>query len=324
MIDERGRKIDYIRISLTDRCNLRCRYCMPSGGVEALAHDKIIRFEELLRLCGIFSQLGINKFKISGGEPLVRKGACGFIGELKSLPGVEQVTLTTNGQLLDKYLPELRQAQVDGINISMDTLNAEKYRYITRGGCLDTALAAIDNAYRAGFCPVKINCVAMKGFNDDEFAELARISRDRKISLRFIEIMPIGLGSCFAGISSDNILDTLTDIYGKPKQLRDKLGNGPARYYLFPDFASPIGIIDAVSHGFCLECNRVRLTADGHLKLCLNFDLGCDLLTPMRHGWGDEDLKKLIYDTVRKKPESHSFGKEKEHTEIKNMNQIGG
>ena len=324
MIDGLGRNIDYIRISLTDRCNLRCVYCMPENGVEPISHENVMRFEELLRLCGIFADLGISKLKISGGEPLVRRGVDDFIYKAKRLPGIDQVTLTTNGQLLPKYLPRLKEAGVDAINISIDTLDAERYHMITRCGDLQGALAAIDAAYAADFCPVKINCVAMKGVNENELVELAAMAKVRNIIVRFIEVMPIGLGRQFSGISSDDILTKLTAEFGVPTVPTNSYGNGPAHYYLFPEFAAPVGIIDAVSHRFCDKCNRVRLTADGHLKLCLNFDIGCDLLTPLRKGAADQQIRDIIVEAIKNKPANHSFGSVEDHTEMKNMNQIGG
>ncbi|MBQ1501656.1 MAG: GTP 3',8-cyclase MoaA [Firmicutes bacterium] len=324
MIDGLGRKIDYIRISLTDRCNFRCIYCMPEAGVEPMPHERIMRFEELLRVCEIMGRLGINKLKLSGGEPLVRRGVDDFVAAAKRLPHIEQVTLTTNGQLLPAYLPRFREAGVDGLNISIDTLDPQLYRRITRRGELQPALDALTAAYEADFCPVKVNCVAMKGINEQELPRIAAISRDRQISVRFIEMMPIGLGRKFAGVSGDDILAALTDAFGSPRKAKGRYGNGPAHYYDFPGFAAPVGIIDAVSHRFCGSCNRVRLTADGHLKLCLNYDIGCDLLTPLREGAGDEDLAELIRGAVARKPANHLFGVTEQHTETKNMNQIGG
>jgi cyclic pyranopterin phosphate synthase len=325
MIDSIGRNIEYLRISITDRCNLRCIYCMPSCGVEQLSHQQVLRFEELLRIARIMAELGIKKLKISGGEPLVRKGASQLIAELKQLPGIEQVTLTSNGVLLRRELPALRAAGLDAINISLDTLDADKYQRITRQGSLEAVLSGLDAAYEAGIRPLKINTVIMRGINDDEIEALAGIAKERQISVRFIELMPIGLGQGFTPVKGEEVLQRLSAAYGKPVSFSGKIGNGPAVYYSFPGFAGKIGLIDAVSHGFCSACNRVRLTSDGWLKLCLHFDLGCDLLTPMRAGATDEEIKKLIVDTIVKKPVEHHFrDQDSEHIESKNMNSIGG
>ena len=327
MIDRFGRTIDYVRLSVTDRCNLRCLYCMPECGVEHLEHAQIMRFEEMLRLCRILAELGVSKFKVSGGEPLVRRGVCGFIGDLKQLPGVEQVTLTTNGVLLRQNLAELKQVGVDGINISLDTLNEFTFRELTRNGDIDSVLDGLQAALAARICPIKINALLLKGKNDGELETLAALSRDMDVSVRFIELMPIGLGTVYEPVSGEEVLRRLTEAYGRPEEYDRPMGNGPARYYTFPGFKGKIGLINAISHAFCSSCNRVRLTSDGWLKLCLQYDIGADLLTPLRQGASDSELKDLIGETVDKKPEKHGFDREKgqiDNREIKNMNSIGG
>ncbi|MBR5430403.1 MAG: GTP 3',8-cyclase MoaA [Firmicutes bacterium] len=327
MIDKFGRTIDYVRLSVTDRCNLRCLYCMPECGVEQLSHTQIMRFEEMLRLCRVLSGLGVVKFKVSGGEPLVRRGVCDFIRDLKQLPGVEQVTLTTNGVLLRQHLAELKQAGVDGINISLDTLNEFTYRELTRQGDIDSVLEGLQAAQAARICPLKLNVVLLKGKNDQELETLAALARDMELSVRFIELMPIGLGTVYEPVTGEEALARLTKAYGRPEQFDKPLGNGPAVYYSFPGFKGKIGLINAVSHAFCSSCNRVRLTSDGVLKLCLQYDIGADLLTPLRQGASDAELQRLIRQAVAQKPEKHVFDRESgqiDNREIKNMNAIGG
>lgn len=327
MKDGFGRTIDYVRLSVTDRCNLRCLYCMPECGVEQLSHTQVIRFEELLRLCRVLAGLGVRKFKVSGGEPLVRRGVCDFIRDLKQLSGVEQVTLTTNGVLLRQNLAQLKKAGIDGINISLDTLNEYTYRELTRQGDIDGVLEGLQAALAAGIRPLKINTVLLKGKNDGELETLAALARDMDISVRFIELMPIGLGTVYQPVSGEEVLARLTAAYGRPGEYPHPLGNGPASYYTFPGFKGQIGLINAVSHSFCASCNRVRLTSDGWLKLCLQYDIGADLLTPLRRGASDEELRQLVLEAVAQKPEKHVFDRESgqvDNREVKNMNSIGG
>lgn len=327
MIDSFGRNIDYVRLSVTDRCNLRCLYCMPEAGVEQLSHLQIMRFEEMLRLCRILSGMGVKKFKVSGGEPLVRRGVCDFIADLKRLPGVEQVTLTTNGILLRENLEQLKKAGIDGINISLDTLNEFTFRELTRNGDIDSVLDGLQAALAAKICPIKINALLLKGKNDNELENLAALSRDMEVSVRFIELMPIGLGTVYEPVSGEEVLRRLTAAYGEPEEYDRPMGNGPAKYYSFPGFKGKIGLIDAISHSFCSSCNRVRMTSDGWLKLCLQYDIGVDLLTPLRQGASDAELRELVSQAIAKKPEKHGFDKERgqiDNREIKNMNSIGG
>ena len=327
MIDSFGRTIDYVRLSVTDRCNLRCLYCMPECGVENLEHTQIMRFEEMLRLCRILSGLGVSKFKVSGGEPLVRRGVCDFISDLKQVPGVEQVTLTTNGVLLRQNLAQLKEAGIDGINISLDTLNEFIFRELTRNGDIDAVLEGLQAALAARICPIKINALLLKGKNDGELETLAALARDMDVSVRFIELMSIGLGTVYEPVSGEEVLQRLTAAYGRPEEYDRPMGNGPARYYTFPGFKGKIGLINAISHAFCKTCNRVRLTSDGWLKLCLQYDIGVDLLTPLRQGASDREIEQLVRQAIAQKPEKHVFDMEKgqiDNREIKNMNSIGG
>ena len=325
MLDKLNRKIDYLRISVIDRCNLRCVYCMPEEGLESIPHEEILTYEEILRICETVSQLGIKKIKITGGEPLVRKDIVNLIRDIKNLDKIEQVTLTTNGILLYGMLDDLYDAGIDAINISLDTLKEDNFKQITRRDGLEKVLMAIDKAYNLGI-RVKINCLAIRDFNINELADIANFAKDREIDVRFIELMPIGFGKKYTQIDNDEILSILESNFGTFEPVTEKRGNGPAKYYKNKDMKGCIGFISAISHEFCESCNRIRLTSNGFLKLCLHYNKGIDLKAPIRSGISDEDLKVLIHDTIWNKPLSHKFG----HTngekdiEVKNMVQIGG
>ena len=325
MLDKLNRKIDYLRISVIDRCNLRCVYCMPEEGVESIPHEEILTYDEILRICETVSQLGIKKIKITGGEPLVRKDIVNLIRDIKNLDKIEQVTLTTNGILLYNMLDDLYDAGIDAINISLDTLKKDNFKQITRRDGLEKVLMAIDKAYNLGI-RVKINCLAIRDFNINELADIANFAKDREIDVRFIELMPIGFGKKYTQIDNDEILSILESNFGTFEPVTEKRGNGPAKYYKNKDMKGCIGFISAISHEFCESCNRIRLTSNGFLKLCLHYNKGIDLKAPIRSGISDEDLKILIHDTIWNKPLSHKFG----HTngekdiEVKNMVQIGG
>lgn len=325
MRDGFGRTIEYLRVSITDRCNLRCVYCMPEEGVASFEHAQLATYEELLRIIGVMSGLGIKYLKVSGGEPLVRKGVPDFLARSKKIEGISQVTLTTNGTLLPQALPGLIGAGIDGINISLDTLRPDRYAVLTRWGELSQALAGIDAAYEGGVRPLKINTVLLNGVNDDELVPLAALAKNRELSVRFIELMPIGLGMNFRPVSGKRVLEMLTAAYGTPALTGIKLGNGPAVYYRFPGFVGSVGLIEALTHTFCSGCNRMRLTSNGRLRLCLQYEGGCDLLSPLRAGCSDDDLRALIQDAVSKKPAGHHFlDAGAEQFQAGNMNEIGG
>ena len=325
MLDKLNRKIDYLRISVIDRCNLRCVYCMPEEGIESIPHDEILTYDEILRICEIVSELGIRKIKITGGEPLVRKDIVNLIRDIKNIDKIEQVTLTTNGILLHEMLDDLYDAGIDAINISLDTLNKDNFKKITRRDGLEKVLMSIDKAYDLGI-RVKINCLAIRDFNLRELVEIASFAKDREIDVRFIELMPIGFGKKYTQIDNDEILSILESRFGTFEIVTEKRGNGPAKYYRNQNMKGCIGFISAISHEFCESCNRIRLTSSGFLKLCLHYNKGIDLKEPIRNGISDEDLKKLINDTIWNKPISHKFGhaSEAQDIELKNMVQIGG
>ncbi|MDO4976936.1 MAG: GTP 3',8-cyclase MoaA [Eubacteriales bacterium] len=321
MYDHFQRKIDYMRISITDRCNLRCRYCMPDD-INLLPMDEILRYEEILDVCRQVVELGIVKFKITGGEPLVRRGCTDLIRQIKQLPGVEQVTLTTNGIRLKECLPQLKEAKLDGINISLDTLKRERFQAITRFDQLDQVLDGIYAAVEEGF-RVKINCVLQKGSNDDEWLDLLALAKDMPLDVRFIELMPIGDGKTQEMVSNITLIEALQEIY--PDMVRDECihGNGPAIYYQIPGFLGSVGFISAIHGKFCSSCNRIRMTATGDIKPCLCFDTKVSVKDAVRKG--DLSLvKNLLEKAILDKPKMHCFEEIAEITEIKRMVQIGG
>ena len=325
MKDQYGRTIDYIRISVTDRCNLRCVYCMPEEGVEQVAHEEILTYQEIVRIARLCARMGISKVKLTGGEPLVRKGLYSLVRDLKRCEGIEQVTLTTNGVELKSQMEELAKAGLDAVNISLDTLDAGMYASVTRRDMLDQALEGLKEALRYPQVKVKINCVPMRNVNEGQWTTLAGLSRDLPVDVRFIEMMPIGLGKEFQGRRQDDSLAALRKDYGQETLFYGKCGNGPSIYVKFPGFKGRIGFISAISHKFCGECNRIRLTSEGFLKPCLQYENGTDIKGPLRRGQSDEELAMLIEDAIYRKPRSHHFEQaEGEGFEQRQMSKIGG
>ena len=322
MIDGQGRSIDYIRLSITDRCSLRCAYCMPEQGVAWLPHERILRYEELLRLCRIFVSLGIVKFKITGGEPLVRRGAADFIRALNQIDGVESVTLTTNGTELKALLPALLDAGIDGLNLSLDTLDRARFHSITRRDCLGQVLEGLNAALAVPGLNLKINCVAMPDARDDWIA-LAFLAKNAPIAVRFIELMPIGMGQNGAFCTEGEVSAVLQAAFGALTPDDTPRGNGPARYYALPDFAGRIGFISPMSHAFCEQCSRVRLTASGYLKTCLQYETGADLAALLSES--DETIRAAVVEAIGRKPASHQFRSAAvKNAETHIMSQIGG
>ena len=325
MIDRCARTIDYIRISVTDRCNLRCVYCMPEDGVQWVPHSAVLSYEEILRLCRVFAGLGLSKIKLTGGEPLVRRGMDRLIADIKAIPGIRCVTLTTNGVLLAQQLPGLVSAGLDGVNISLDTLNREQFRAITRRDDLDRVLAGLNAALDCPGLNVKINCLPM-GHNDDQLVPLVELARERPLSVRFIEVMPIGLGKDLTYRSEDEVRAMLEARFGPMEPFHGRLGNGPCHYFSLPGFAGKVGFISALSHQFCSECNRVRLTSEGFLKTCLQYELGVDLKALMQDGRDDAFLAEAVRQAIYNKPLQHHFADTsgQEALEHHGMSQIGG
>lgn len=325
MLDLYDRNIDYLRISITDKCNFRCKYCMPEDRVNSLINKEILTFDEIIKICKSASQLGIQNIKITGGEPLLRDDVTDLIKSIKELPLVKNVTLTTNGAFLYDKIHELQNSGIDSINISLDTLIKEKFNDITRRNKFDEVIKGIKEAIKIGI-KIKINCVPIKNFNSDEIVNIALISKDKNIDVRFIEMMPIGLGESFRGISNIDILDILEKEYGKFMGVESNIGNGPALYYKNEQFKGHIGFISAVSNEFCENCNRIRITADGLLKPCLCYGTGIDLKGLIRNGVNEEELTNAIKIGILSKPQKHEFNEEKKsgNIEIKKMSQIGG
>lgn len=318
-MQSQGREITYLRLSITDKCNLRCRYCMPDEGMPQVPHDNLLRVEEIYRVLALFAQSGIEKLRITGGEPTVSKMLLPLLDNIKPL-GFKDVSLTTNGLLLDKLASVLYENGVKRINISLDTLNPQRFTDITRGGDLNKVLKGIDTALATGFNPIKINTVAVKGFNDDEFIQLALLSKDRLLHVRFIELMPIGTNGYWSEknfITGSDIMKILEPLgVLKPAKL---YGNGPAKVYRIPGFTGTVGFIPAISNHFCADCNRLRLTSDGKLYPCLHHSEYFDFFPLLRNNAPDEEILALIMKAVAEKPLRHDYG-----SQTRNMGTIGG
>ncbi len=306
MKDQYQREVDYIRISVTDRCNYRCQYCLPREGAESAERSEVMTYDEIMRLVKAAAGAGITKVKITGGEPLVRKGVCGLIQNLRRIPGIESVTMTTNGALLRRFLPELAASGVSGVNISLDTMDKEKYHRLTRRGDFSEVWEGIRKTIIAGI-PVKVNCVPIVGINEDEIIDIASLAWKYPITVRFIEIMPIGLGKEYTPVTQDEIKKILEAQFGYMEPVKEILGNGPAIYYQLPEFREKIGFISALSRKFCRSCNRIRVQADGTLKLCLNYEGHINFRDEMRNGIDDGELQQLLKDCIYMKPKCHNF-----------------
>lgn len=307
LFDAHRRTIDYIRISLTDRCNFRCLYCMPPEGEDLVPHAEILTYEELLRLVRIFTGMGLSSYKITGGEPLCRKGAVDFIQALKATPGVRQVTLTSNGAFLAPHIERLAAIGIDGINISLDTLRPELYRRITRSRqSPEPVLHSLELAKKLGV-RIKINVVPLKGWNEAELPELTAFALARDCHIRFIELMPLGLGAAYSGVPQNDIRRMVEKRFGALSPLKTRISNGPAENFSVAGHAGSVGFISAMSRKFCASCNRVRLTAAGFLKTCLHFDVGVELKPLLRGGASDAELEAAAKAAVHRKPLAHEF-----------------
>lgn len=333
MKDSHGRVIDYLRISITDRCNFRCIYCMPEEGVRQMTHDDILRIEEIERFVRIAAAEGIRSVRLTGGEPLVRKGVTTLVEGIARIPGIENVSLTTNGVLLPQMVDDLKRAGLSRVNISLDTLDAAQFRTVTRCGNLEDTLAGIEAALSAGLAPVKVNAVSVRSLNQD-FLAFARLSVERPLHMRFIEYMPVGTSSGVDGcgwgrgdvIPSEELLGIINGRAreaGLPELVPaggDRpIGWGPARYYEFPGAKGTVGFISPLSRHFCGECNRLRLTADGKIRPCLFSDEEYDVRSALRAG-DDAEVTRIFRQALDAKPDEHH---DKVGTE-RNMSQIGG
>ena len=332
MKDGQGRQIDYLRISLTDRCNLRCIYCMPEHGVKSIPHESILTLEEVHKAIECASQLGIKHIRFTGGEPTVRKGLLGLIERTAQTPGIESVALTTNAILLPNMAADLKAAGLSRVNISLDTLDAEQYRFITRRGNLDDALKGIEAALSSGLSPVKLNTVVVRSLNQD-LLSFARLTVDAPLHVRFIEYMPIGSGEDCGGcgwglddvVPAKEIIETINmqaqsiGLGSLQPTTATPDGWGPAQYYRLPDAQGTVGVISAISNHFCASCNRLRLTADGKIKPCLFSDTEYDIRSALRKG-DKEEVLSVFKAALSHKPSGH------EHRvgTRRMMSQVGG
>jgi cyclic pyranopterin phosphate synthase len=325
LIDACNRRLNYLRISVTDRCNLRCAYCLPCEDVPRLAHEEVLRYEEILRIVRVGVRLGISKVRVTGGEPLVRKGILSFLAELARIPEIKDLSLTTNGVLLKDHLEALKSAGVSRINISLDTLKPERYQRITGMDAFQRVWEGIRAAQAIGFRPIKLNVVALNGVNDDELVDLARLSLEFPFHVRFIEFMPIGQSRIErrAPLLVPDIQKRIR-VLGELKTVERSEMDGPAHRYRFEGACGEIGFIPAISHQFCRRCNRLRLTASGQLRPCLLSDRQEDLKGPLRRGCSDAELAEIFFDATRHKPSDHNLAVGEPAHVCCQMRSIGG
>ena len=324
LIDRCQRRLNYLRISVTDRCNLRCAYCLPGDDIPRLRHEEVLRYEEILRVARVAAGLGITKVRVTGGEPLVRRGITDFLAELARIPGIRDLSLTTNGLLLKENAGRLRAAGVARVNVSMDTLDPGRYRDITGVDAFEQAWEGIRAAQAHGFHPIKINVVALRGVNDDELPALARLSLDSPLHVRFIEFMPIGRAR-FAGapLLFPEIMERIS-VIGRLLPVEGSPLDGPAHRYRFDGAQGEVGFIPAISHHFCSRCNRLRLTADGHLRPCLLSDRHEDVKGPLRSGGTDADIEEIFLRATLHKPSDHNLAVGEPAHVCCQMRSIGG
>jgi cyclic pyranopterin phosphate synthase len=323
LIDTSGRRINYLRLSVTDRCNLRCSYCMPEKGVPKVNHGDILRYEDLLRVARATVSLGIEKIRVTGGEPLVRLGIIGFLAQLAGIPGLRQLVLTTNGVLLEEMAPELRAAGVQRLNVSLDSLRPETFRSITRCGDVSRVLAGLAAAERAGF-PLKINMVVMRGVNDQELADFAAITLDKPYAVRFIEYMPTAGGKDWPSlvVPGHEILERLSHRFSFVPVDRNELA-GPAREFRIEGATGTFGIITPISGHFCGDCNRIRVTASGHARSCLFAENEIDLKPSLRIA-GEAAIRRTLRQVVGGKPGKHQISEREAGCSPFLMSSVGG
>ena len=326
LADQFNRPITYLRISVTDKCNLRCVYCMPEQGLPWLPKSEILTYEEIAQLVRAAASVGVRSIRLSGGEPLIRKNIWHLVEEIAAIPGIEDIALSTNGLLLAEQIDDLLRAGLRRVNVSLDTLQEPRFMEIARRPGLDKVLSGIDAAIARGLSPVKINCVVMRGYNDDEIAAFAQWTKERAVYVRFIELMPVQENLDVqrdAYVSADEILERVRSI-GDLDAVEGPGGNGPARYFAFPGAPGAVGVISPLSHDYCERCNRVRLSADGHLRLCLFGDQGIDLRTPLRAGASDGDIADILRSAMLIKPERHHLKLGEAASRMRAFSEIGG
>ncbi len=307
MIDQFGRTIEYLRISVTDKCNLRCVYCMPMEGLPWLRREELLSYEEIAVVVGEMAQMGLRRLRLTGGEPLARKGLPELVSMLSAIEGIEDIALSTNAVLFADQAQALRDAGLSRLNISLDSLQAERVESIARRpGCFPAIMRGLEVAERLGFEPLKLNVVLMRGVNDDEIEAFADLTRDRPLHVRFIELMPTTSNLELSAKQYFSCQEALTRLraVGELEPVEGPVGNGPAAYYSFPSAVGTVGVITPMSHNFCAQCNRLRLTADGQLRPCLFGEIQTNLRDPLRAG---EPLRPLIEHTLRIKPERHDL-----------------
>jgi cyclic pyranopterin phosphate synthase len=326
LADAFHRPITYLRISVTDRCNLRCVYCMPEAGLPWIAKSAILSFEEIARIVRAAAQIGVRSIRLTGGEPLLRHGLERLVAMIAATPGIDDIALSTNGLLLAEQAQTLRDAGLTRVNVSLDTLRADRFAAIARRPGLERVLAGIDAAFAAGLGPIKLNCVVMRGQNDDEVEAFAELTRTRAVAVRFIEVMPVEENVAAHRseyVSATEILDRIRAIAAL-QPVDGPPGNGPARYHAFDGAPGTIGVISPLSHDYCDTCNRVRLSADGRLKLCLFGDHFIDLRTPVREGASDDDLIAIFRGSMYVKPERHHLDVGQTASAMRALSEIGG
>ena len=324
LIDKYQRHLNYLRVSITDRCNLECVYCRPGGLIPILPHAEILSYEEILRIVGVGVKLGISKVRITGGEPLVRRGVFDFLKKLATMKGIRDLSLTTNGVLLRDNTDRIRDAGIRRINVSLDTLDPERYHRITGRDCFERVWQGIEEAHRAGLFPIKINVVALRGVNEDELTDLAALSLEYPFHVRFIEYMPMGMAADREKgktMLTPEIRQRIESL-GPLSPVTRGASDGPAERFRLEGARGEIGFISAISHHFCHQCNRLRLTASGQLRSCLLSDRQVDMKTPLRTGCSDDDIVAIFFDAVHHKPSAHCLASQRK---IKGqMSAIGG
>ena len=322
MIDKFGRKVDYLRISVTENCNLKCIYCIDDNILNTYKND-ILSDDEIVKIATECASLGIKKIRITGGEPLVRKNIENLIYRLNNIKEIEEIYITTNGVLLNDKIEILKENGLTGVNISLDSLNKDRLKKLTKFDKLKEVLLSIDKALELGL-KVKINTVIVDDINKDEIIDFVKLTKDKNIDIRFIELMPIGAAKKYKGTSNEEILNIINKNFKNIKVENKSKRSGPANYIRVDNYKGKIGFISPISNCFCEDCNRIRLTSTGFLKKCLHYNYGIDLKKHIRSNISNKDLKELIYLNIYDKPQNHLFMKDCDDKENKYMNQIGG
>ncbi len=323
-----GRSINYLRISVTDRCNFRCRYCVPAAPFSVIPHDQIARYEEILKITRLACDMGITKVRITGGEPFVRKNILSFLQQLCAIKTLSDISITTNGSLLTRdKIQALQDMGIRRLNFSLDTLDSARFQTITRRDRFDRVWKAIMTAHELGMAPIKINTVVIRGINDDEVADLAALTREFPFHIRFIEYMPMGDSHMEKQqqVLTAEIRQRIETGLGPLKEKPHRSYDGPSKNYHLPGASGVVGFITPISSHFCSECNRLRLTSRGYLRPCLLNDYEKDILTPLRDGADETQLKEIIQTSLKHKPRCHSLGQQHpKDIPISHMTSIGG